>query len=230
LADRSVFIWLSRISEQRRRSKSALREQFRHDRPRILGELFRALSHGLRTSPDGVVTSLPRMGDFLLWTTACEGAFWPAGTVAKAYEENRAEAADAVLWSDDLALVLRGWLERPEIAGKWTGTSSQLLVEMKGAAARYHVQTTQRPWPSTASALSGRLNRLAPMLRMVGIEVTLGDRTSSQRLVSFSRVQKVPESPSSPSSPSPGSSPALIRDGDDGNDDGSDTTSEEAER
>ena len=44
-----------------------------------------AAAHGVRMLPQVRLRRLPRMADFALWATACEGAFRPAGTLEAAY-------------------------------------------------------------------------------------------------------------------------------------------------
>jgi hypothetical protein len=68
------------IIERRRRSERQLWRDFEDARPRILGSLLDAAVHGLRKLPSLHLEQLPRMADFALWATACETAFWPAGT------------------------------------------------------------------------------------------------------------------------------------------------------
>ena len=40
------------------------------------------------------------MADFALWATACETAFWPAGTFMAAYAGNRDEAIGMAIEGD----------------------------------------------------------------------------------------------------------------------------------
>jgi len=89
LADRAIFLTLRPIDERRRRPEKQLWRDFEIARPRILGSLLDAMAHGLRKLPTVHLERLPRMADFALWATACETAFWPAGTFARAYRANR---------------------------------------------------------------------------------------------------------------------------------------------
>ena len=47
------------------------------------------------------------MADFALWATACETAFWPAGTFLRAYEANRRAAIENVIEADPVAARVR---------------------------------------------------------------------------------------------------------------------------
>jgi hypothetical protein len=71
--------------------------------------------------------ALPRMANFYKWATACEGALWPKGTFAAAFEANALGATEDVIESDKAAFQLRLFIiER----GEWTGIATQLLVEL----------------------------------------------------------------------------------------------------
>ena len=80
LADRSLFLTLEAIPENRRRPQAELWAAFEAERPRILGGLLDAAVEGLKRLPATRLPNLPRMADFALWVTACEMALWPAGT------------------------------------------------------------------------------------------------------------------------------------------------------
>jgi hypothetical protein len=80
LADRAMFLTLRPIADERRRTERQLWREFEVVRPRILGALLDAAAHGLRRLSRVQLECSPRMADFALWATACETAFWPAGT------------------------------------------------------------------------------------------------------------------------------------------------------
>jgi hypothetical protein len=85
LADRAIFLTLPYVHETARRSEKEIWRQFELAQPHILGALLEVASHGvccLRSACSGCPA----------WriSTACETAFWPAGTFSRAYEANRA--------------------------------------------------------------------------------------------------------------------------------------------
>jgi hypothetical protein len=79
LADRALFLTLPYLSEAQRRPEQNLWQEFDLARPRLLGALLDAVSHGLRAQPQVRLDRLPRVADFALWPAACETALWPAG-------------------------------------------------------------------------------------------------------------------------------------------------------
>jgi hypothetical protein len=97
LADRAIFLTLPYVHDTRRRPEKEIWREFERAQQRILGALLEAASHGLRTLPGIRLPRLPRMADFALWATACETAFWPAGTFLRAYEANRRAAIETVI-------------------------------------------------------------------------------------------------------------------------------------
>jgi hypothetical protein len=74
------------------------------------------------------IGALPRIATFYKWATACEGALWPKGTFAAAFEGNALGAIEDVIESDKAAFQLRWFMI--ERGGEWNGTATQLLVEL----------------------------------------------------------------------------------------------------
>jgi hypothetical protein len=173
LADRSLFLTLEPIPEERRRPEQQLWAAFQAERPYILGVLLDAAARGLAMLPQTKLHKLPRMADFALWATACETALWHAGTFMAAYGTNRDEAGEDVIDGDQVAFAVRNMMSTRTV---WTGTASDLLRDLA-----YHaVNPKHRTWPDNPRALSGRVRRMATSLRKVGIEITF-DRKGRNR-------------------------------------------------
>jgi hypothetical protein len=166
LADRSVFLTLEQIPEDRRRPEKELWAAFEAEHPRILGVLLDAVVEGLRRLPETRLEKLPRMADFALWATACETALWPAGTFSLAYCGNRDEAVDSVIDADPIAVAVRAMMETRT---EWTGTASDLLGALADTAGERVAGS--KTWPDSPRALSGRLRRAATFLRKIGVEI-----------------------------------------------------------
>src|SRR6266481_4325674 len=110
---------------------------------------------------------LPRMADFALWATACETAFWPAGTFTQAYQANRRAAIESVIDTDPLAACVR---EIMADCDSWTGSASDLLRAYADRAGD-DVSRRSAGWPRNPRALAGKLRRMQTFLRTVGIEI-----------------------------------------------------------
>jgi hypothetical protein len=172
LADRSIFLRLEPIPEHQRRPEAELHRDFEISSPGIFGALLDALAAGLLNLPNVRPAQLPRMADFAIWVAACEPALWSNGTFERAYALARADAAETVIEADALATGLRSFIAARL---KWTGTATQLLQSLKA------FQTNDRTWPRNPRALSGRLRRAAPNLRLIGIETVFGNRVGHGR-------------------------------------------------
>lgn len=182
LADRAMLVTLSTIPDSERMSKEAWEAQLEAARPRILGALFDALSIGLRELPNVRLGNLPRMADFVLFVTACEGAFdWPEGAVYAAFKRNVSDAVEGVLEGDAVAVALRAWFAaRSQEA--WTGQTGALLGELNHWA---EIEAKRdRAWPRNPQAFTSRLTMAAPALRKIGIVVERGPRTKASRQLS----------------------------------------------
>jgi hypothetical protein len=209
LADRALFLTLEPIPEERRRSEAELWAAFEVERPRILGVLLDGVVEGLKRLRETRLSRLPRMADFALWATACETAFWPAGTFWSAYYGNRDEAVEGVIEADPIAVVVRAIMATRT---EWTGTASDLLGALVGAAGERVAKS--KTWPDGARALAGRLRRAAPFLRKIGIEISFGRegraRTRTIRITTnpnHAALERGGTQPSAPSASSASSTP-----------------------
>jgi hypothetical protein len=145
LADREIHVRLDPIPEERRRSEREIWTQFETARPFILGALLSAMAHGVRHIATTRLDRMPRMADFAIWATACEGALWAPGIFGRAYDANRAEINQTVIEADTVAMAVRSFMVSLSI---WRGTAQELLpalvAEMAGVAA-----ANTKTWPAT---------------------------------------------------------------------------------
>ena len=174
LADRGLFLTLEPIAEEYRRPEAELWAAFNHERPRILGALLDAVVEGLKRLPETRLPRPPRMADFALWATACETAFWNSGTFWSAYCRNRDEAVESVIEANLVAAAVCALMS---MRSDWTGTASELLITL----AKCTNETKSKEWPSSPRSLSGKLRRVAPFLRKMGVEIKFGEREGRAR-------------------------------------------------
>jgi hypothetical protein len=177
LTDRTIPLILPRLPDHARRTETELWRCFDDVRPRLFGSLLDVVVGALRDLPATRLDRLPRMADFALWASSAESALgWRSGTFLSAYEANRASANDLVLDSSDVATLLR------DSAGdEWAGTASQLLMMLNEKVD--DATRKRKDWPSSPQALSGLLRRLAPNLRLAGIELDFEREGHSRRRV-----------------------------------------------
>jgi hypothetical protein len=165
LMDRAIILALEPLTD--RKTEAALQAEFEKLRPSLFGALLDHLVIGIRQRPDIHLTNAPRMADFAHFSVACG-----VDGFKEAYRGNRQAAIEVALEHDVLARAVRALMaERRE----WEGTASELRDLLGGVS--------QIPSPKT---LSDELNRLAPMLRTVGIDVR-HHRTNVRRGITIAR-------------------------------------------
>ena len=197
LANRAVFLRLPHVHEGRRRPEKQVWQDFEAATPLILGALLDAASHGMRRLPEVRLDHLPRMADFVLWSTACERIFCSAGGFQQAYEANRRSAIEDVIEADPVAGCVRELMNKQTV---WIGTASDLLR----TGAEFWSQGGWRrcsDCPRSARALAGRLRRAQAPLRVLGIEISFS-RTGrlGTRTIRLNKSGNAPtERPSAPS-------------------------------
>jgi hypothetical protein len=182
LADRALTIELPAIADTDRRDEVALRKAFALARPRIFGALLDALVHGLRHRPSTSPPSLPRLADFALWATACEGAFARQGTVLAALRSNREDAPDSVVDGDAVLTALSHLIDAHD--GYWIGRADELLSALNACVPESATRT--RAWPANPQTLSNHLTRAQALLRRRGIAVRKG-KSGGARFIELRR-------------------------------------------
>jgi hypothetical protein len=187
LADRTLIGLLGTIAERERKTEREIWAAFDAAAPHILGALLDAISFGLKRESSVRLNRLPRMADHATWVRDCEQKMRPEGQHLEAYDRNRAEAVEVVLDADPVAMALRAHLDR---CAAVTTTSTELLSILSHLTPE-HVRRS-KDWPPNARALSGRLRRLAPALRGLGIVMAFErDGHDRRRLITIERVAHV---------------------------------------
>lgn len=179
LLDRCIVVTLPAIADQKRRTEAELAGEFARLRPRLLAALLDAMSMALDREETVQLDRQPRMADFGRWVAAAEPALpWPEGHFLDAYAEARAGAVGTLL---EGSLVAQAVLDLARVGG-FRGTASELLERLEKDAPE--ARRRNRYWPRSARALGGELRRLAPALRLQGIEVS-HSREARRRLVAI---------------------------------------------
>jgi hypothetical protein len=174
LADRAITVDLEPIPETRRKLRNALQVEFENARPRLLGALLDGVAEGLRNA-NTTAPGYSRMADLEHWVSACETAFWPAGTFMEVYRANQSHTAEDALDGDPVARGLRDFLET---TSPFEGTHQELLQSL---VAFQSTPPGGRTWPATPKALSSALRRAAPNLRKTGVVLHFSKRSGGNR-------------------------------------------------
>jgi hypothetical protein len=179
LLERAIVLRLPRIPDSKRRTEREFWSAFELARPRLLGAILTAVSGALASVHQVRLPSLPRMADFAVWATAAEGALnWPAGSFLRAYTGNQDEANELALEASPLVPPLRQFVEQQH-TGRWEGTAGDLLKALKLLVSEETAKGSD--WPKRPHVLSGRLRRLAPNLRQVGILIDFDQRRPDRK-------------------------------------------------
>lgn len=170
LLDRSLIVTLPRIEEARRRREAGYWRDFADAHPRILGALLDAVAVAIREeeSTAARLGPLPRMADATVWIEAAAPALgWEPGSFMAAYRGNRADAHELALEASPVAAAVLVLVAK-RVTG-FEGTAGELLEALAEHAPDAVVRS--KLWPTNPRALSNALQRLAPTLRAVGVEV-----------------------------------------------------------
>ncbi|MHC4661129.1 MAG: bifunctional DNA primase/polymerase [Planctomycetota bacterium] len=199
LLDRTISITLSTIPEEARKDEKSLWCSFNETCPKILGALLDAVAAGLANEHKVQLARKPRMADFAIWITACEsGLGWPSGTFMNAYTENKASANETAIEASIIGPVLLSFM-RDE--AYWQGTASDLLEELEITAGEKTIK--RKGWPKAANRLSGKLRRIAPNLRAIGIDIQFIQTSdkSRKRMIYITKTENIPKTSSESSEP-----------------------------
>jgi energy-coupling factor transporter ATP-binding protein EcfA2 len=198
LADRVLMAQLPEIPEDKRLPQGKLNEKVEAARPRILGALLTVLSQTLAQLPHTNPERLPRMADYALFAIASEKALGlKDGEFMKTFNESREQSRQVVIESSPVGEAIIRLMEKTPV--RWRGTASELLNELE----KHTDDATYRSryFPKAANHLKQKLNRLAPDLKALGIQVSETVYNGSKKLV-LEKVIKV-STPSTPKSPEP---------------------------
>ncbi len=175
LLERSIILKLDHIKPENRKLEKVLMSEFENDLPSILGGIFDILVKAIALKPSIEQPELPRMADFALWGCAVAEAM---GLTQKefldAYNTNIALQTEIVINENLVAstliafMISKGYME-------WTGTATGLLTALSDYARDHHMDTYDRQWPKSHSALSRKLNELKVNLLEAGWSISTGE-------------------------------------------------------
>ncbi|MEU6535732.1 ATP-binding protein [Streptomyces sp. NPDC047000] len=190
LAERVLMLDLQLIDSERRRSEEELDATFAAVRPAVLGALFDVLACVLAVLPSVRLESMPRMADFARVLAAVDQS--QGWNTLGDYLATSANVATDAMEGDLFAMAIAHLVDQ---VGTWQGTAGQLLEALPAPLVR------PPNWPKDATRASGRVKRLAPLLRSIGITVDDTQRSRDRhrhRLLTLSHAPDEEESASAP--------------------------------
>lgn len=191
--DRSILIELTRIPRDKRKLESEILAQFEQIKPKVLGYIFDVLTKTLQIRPGLRLNDLPRMADFALWGEAISQAIgYKPLEFINAYYENIGRQNIEAVESHPLAHTVAKYFEEHE-DNVVEGSPMEILEAMETFAQDHKVNTDDKQWPKSPSALSRRLNQIrSNLLEGLGIEVTISRKNKSKANTANIRIRKIP--------------------------------------
>jgi hypothetical protein len=182
LMDRSLIIRPPVIPVDRRVDERTSDARFEQDRPRIFGALLHEISRALTTLPTVLLAALPRMADFAKVGYALYGQ-----TFLDAYTANIENAAGNAADSSPLVEFVTKLVIEKGYNGRWEGTATRLLDELNSLDGADKHQRS-RDWPSSNRKIKNAMQRIAPLLRAVGVDVVQSDQKMGSYFVITARA------------------------------------------
>ncbi len=203
LLDRSMVVGLQQVAD--RISQGEFERRLEAMLPGVFGALLDLMVRVLAMMPElkGTYDGEERFTGFMEVSLAVERAMaWAPGTVLGVFGESRADAHLTAVESSPLGLAVLDFMANQTY---WTGPAGELLNRLSLVASEKTVR--DRSWPGNGKWLSDRLiNRLAPDLAALGIEVTR-DRSNGSRGITIKKI-----TPTAQKTPQP--APVEIKEGD----------------
>lgn len=176
LLRRCLLFELPSISKYDRKEERALKEDFNKSRGYILGGIFNVLSSAMEVYPEVKPDYLYSLADFTRWGAAISEVLgFGTNTFINAYENNISKQNEELIANNVVGLVVK---ELMQICSEWSGTSTQLLKELRKIAANEGIDTKGSDWPKASNYLSRTLNEIKPTLESLGIKI---DRERNER-------------------------------------------------
>ncbi len=171
LADRLLPITLVPIDESRRRSEAEVWAKFHDARPRVLGALLDLTAQVLAAMPNVHLTEMPRMADFAHILAAVDEV--ASMNAYETYMTSRIDVAATVVEGDPIAMFIRDLViddnGEQKDGGQWEGTAGEMLQLLRRRADVGELEHSSVP--KSERGISGALQRSAPALQRLGVNV-----------------------------------------------------------
>ena len=189
LLDRAILLPVPDLTEDDRRTETAMWAEYETAIPKVLGGVFKSIQQAMTILPSVAAEfergewPQQRMADFVVWGEALARAAWgkEPGEFLEAYRRRISQMAGEIV-AGDLAMSTLAEFIRERIV--WKGRMKDLLRELVKMN-RYEDQEWQPPtkgWPRTPNALGKKLEKYRTDLARQGIKIEK-DRNKTERLI-----------------------------------------------
>ncbi|MFW6047422.1 MAG: hypothetical protein ACOCP4_06540 [Candidatus Woesearchaeota archaeon] len=178
LIDRSIIFEMKRIKNYI--EDNTLWNNFKGDKPAILGGMFKALAAARKIYPEVELKQVGRMADFTKWGYAIAKAIDRGGEeFVDAYLRNKGQSNQEILESNPLAAAV---IKMMHGVDKKEAMYSKMLNELNKVAREDSINTHSDLWPASPSALSRRLKEIKSNLEEIGIKYSRQKKTKGKIL------------------------------------------------
>lgn len=184
LLERSILIYLERITKKDRREEKEFWEEFEQKKPYLLGAIFDVVSKAIQEYPNIKLTEHPRMADFAHWGCAIAKVLgYSQDEFLSVYNKNLSQQNEEAIEASPVAATV---IELMTKRDRWEGSPTELYEELKTLA----VELKIFEWPRGAAAFSKKLNIVQTNLAEAGINI-IRDRKDRRKIT----IQKVKDFP-----------------------------------
>ncbi len=185
LGDRTIAIELPRIDKYVTEAK--LNQKWEADLPLIIGALYTLMSKALAELPAVEIDKPPRMADFTRLGQAMLNAQGIDESFAEIYRRNCDRVLLRVIESSPVAQAIIKMIDSEVFFKGKKG----VLMERLDLYKPKHFD--RNAYPKSARGLGDALRRLAPALRVQGIEITEHERKNNGYLVDINKISSEPK-------------------------------------
>ena len=177
LMDRAIMFELPRISPGKRLSEEEVWNRFYSYLPDLQGCIFQLLSNAMRIYKNIKLSDTPRLADFSLWGYAVAEGIKPGlgNEFIRQYKDNTNRSLKVAAESNPLLNAISSLMTNIDY---WEGSATELLRVLEK---EYYSSTIAnhlpRSFPTTANALSRKLNVLQNDLKVIGFTIDIGRNT-----------------------------------------------------
>lgn len=189
LADRTLGVELQRISAYI--DEATLINAWAQDYPKILGALYQLMSGVLRDLPAVRLDKLPRMGDFAKLGAAMCLALKCQHSFVEVFNSNRDAVVARGVESSPVALALVSMIHAEKL---FTGTPGELM-RVISREPYIPVHYDRNAWPKSPRGLGEIIRRLAPSLRVYGIDVQQRKGRANKTVYHITKIDRATDTP-----------------------------------
>ena len=170
LLDRAISIRYERIDDSQRMTEQEIYDNFSHDLPYFLNDIFNIVSNAMRIIDSVKLEKLPRMADFTMWGYAIAESMGIGGdNFIKYYKANQLGIGLDLLQSNTTAMAIIDYMKQKK---SWKGSFKAFWELLDNFAIRKSINRNDPTWSKNESNLSRKMSEIKVNLEEQGIFFT----------------------------------------------------------